>query len=168
MLSVKAIYEDGKILLTEPIELADNTEVILTFLDGDYPANKSEGGASAPASAPVGVSAESEVKDDAYYERMRAHKRFQAKGNISIVQGRGEVEFPLNDYSAGGLSFFADRLFNAMEIITAKIKYHAAGEILELDFEIRVMRVIDKGDKFLVGCQFLGNADEDLWHTIMA
>src|SRR3989339_1586602 len=107
MLSVKAIYEDGKILLTEPIELADNTEVILTFLDGDYPAHKAE---AAPAAA--GSGSQSEVKDDAYYERMRAHKRFQAKGNISIVQGRGEVEFPLNDYSAGGLSFFSDRLFN--------------------------------------------------------
>lgn len=166
MLSVKAVYEDGKILLKEPVELADNTEVILTFLDGDYP-GRSEGTAQQTPKQPF-VIPEEEEKDDAYYERMRAHKRFKAKGNITIVEDDIETEYPLNDYSAGGLSFFADRLFNQMEIISARIKYAAAGETLELDFEIRVMRCVDKGEEYLIGCQFLDSVDEELWHTIMA
>jgi len=155
MLSVRATYENGKILLKEPVELIDNTEVILTFLDTDSPSQSQMTGGS-------------EVKDDAYYEKLREFKRFKAKGNISIVEGATEVDYPLNDYSAGGLSFFAERSFNEMEIITAKIKYQAAGEVLELDFEIRVMRCIDKVEKNLIGCQFLDNADEELWHTIMS
>ena len=155
MLSVKAIYENGKILLKEPVELADNTEVIITFLDNN----------SSPDCLSDGEVIS--VKDDAYYEKLREHKRFQAKGNISIVDGENEIDYPLNDYSAGGLSFFSNREFNVMEIITAKVKYHAAGEVLELDFEIRVMRCIEQDAKYMVGCQFLDNADEELWHTIM-
>jgi len=161
MLSVKATYENGRILLKEPVELADNTEVIITFLDGDYPAQEQ------PAAEEPALES-SDLKNDAYYEKLREFKRFKAKGNISIVEGDTEVDYPLNDYSAGGLSFFAGRSFSEMEIITAKIKYQAAGEVLELDFEIRVMRCIDKGDQNLIGCQFLDNADEELWHTIMA
>ena len=164
MLSVKATYENGKILLKEPIELADNTEVILTFLDGDYPGQNK----TTPASHPEFDSSLDEEAESVDYEKLREHKRFQAKGNISIVTGDTEIDYPLNDYSAGGLSFFADREFSSMEIITAKIKYQAAGEVLELDFEIRVMRCIDKGDRNMIGCQFLDNADEELWHTIMA
>ncbi|MDT8447183.1 MAG: PilZ domain-containing protein [bacterium] len=168
MLSVKAIYEDGKILLKEPVELADNTEVILTFLDGDYPGRSGSSRGESTEELEVASSAHGEAKDDAYYERMRAHKRFKAKGNITIVEESEETDYPLNDYSAGGLSFFADKMFNQMEIISARIKYRAAGEVLELDFDIRVMRCIDKGDQFMIGCQFLDGADEELWHTIMS
>ncbi|OGG96644.1 MAG: hypothetical protein A2527_03545 [Candidatus Lambdaproteobacteria bacterium RIFOXYD2_FULL_50_16] len=164
MLSVKAVYENGRIILKEPVELVDNTEVILTFLDGDYPSV----GGNLSQSAPV-VDQDEET-DEERFERLRAHKRFKAKGDITILGAEGEAEssYPLNDYSAGGLSFFAGRMFNQMEIITAQIKYEAAGEILELDFEIRVMRCVDKGDRFMIGCQFLDGADEELWHTIMA
>jgi len=162
MLSVKAVYENGKILLKEPVELTDNTEVILTFLDADYPSVGGGGGDEESATAGM---TEDEQAD---YEKLRAHKRFKAKGQITIVEETGEIDYDLNDYSAGGLSFFAHRTFNQMEIITAKIKYEAAGEVLELDFEIRVMRCIDKTDTNMIGCQFLDGVDEELWHTIMA
>ena len=151
MITVKGQYEDGKIKLSKPLILEENSDVIITFLD--------------PEDAGY---VEKEEKDEAYYEGLRAHKRFQATGNITLIEGDDEVDYPLNDYSSGGLSFFSDHVFEDDKPITATFKYNAAGEILVMEFEIQVKRSIEQEDKYMIGCQFTDNVDEDLWHTVMA
>ncbi|MDX2469530.1 MAG: PilZ domain-containing protein [SAR324 cluster bacterium] len=150
MITVKGHYEDGKIKLSKPLILEENSDVIITFLDPED-----------------GASIAKEEKDEAYYEGLRAHKRFAATGDIHIVTETGERAYPLNDYSSGGLSFFSEHVFDSDTSITATFKYNAAGEILVMEFEIQVRRSIEDDDKYMIGCQFIDNVDEELWHTVM-
>ncbi len=152
MITVKGIYTHGRIQLANSLELEENSEVIITFLDSE----------STPPTS-------KEEQDDAYYEGLRAHKRFKATGQITLIDNHTDQEsaYDLNDYSAGGLSFFADHTFDTDQLITATFKYDAAGEILVMEFEMQVRRVVDRGDQFLIGCQFMDNVDEELWHTVM-
>ena len=153
MITVKGVYEDGQIKLSKALELEENTDVIITFLDSD-----------SAQSALLNP----EDKADDYYEGLRAHKRFHATGNICIIDGSIEQEYPLNDYSSGGLSFFSDQTFETDSLITATYKYNAGGEILVMEFEMTIRRVVEEEeDHFLVGCQFQDNVEEELWHTVM-
>jgi hypothetical protein len=148
MLSIKATYENGKIKLLESTEIKDNTEVLITFLDDDYPI-------------------EEQGNSEDYYKRIRKHERFKAKGNIIIVDDNSESTYKLEDYSAGGLSFISEIAFEINEDITAAIKYQAADETLVMDFEIIVRRSIPEGFNYKIGCQFKDSVEEELWHTIM-
>ncbi len=148
MLSIKAIYENGKIKLLESADIKDNTEVLVTFLDDDYPFEGAE-------------------KGENYYKKIRKHKRFKAKGNIVIVDENLESSYELNDYSAGGLSFISEIAFEVNQEITAAIKYKAADETLVMEFEIIVRRCIPDGFNYKIGCQFKDSIEEELWHTIM-
>lgn len=150
MFSVKATYENGKLILDEPLQFDNKADVIITFLDEDY------------------QDASPQDRDESYYEGMRAHKRFQAKGNITVLEDGLETDYELNDYSAGGLSFFATKHFEPSEHITATIKYNAAGELLVMEFTMEVRRAIEKEHNYMIGCQFLDSVDEELWHTIMS
>ena len=149
MFSVKANYEKGKITLDEPLHLDNKADVIITFLDGEIPTDSASG-------------------DDQYFEGVRAHKRYKAKGQITVLEDGIETSFELNDYSAGGLSFFCNKGFGIGEHITATIKYNAAGELLVMEFTMEVRNSIDKEEHYMIGCQFLDSVDEELWHTIMS
>ena len=150
MFSVKATYENGKITLDEPLQIETKADIILTFLDEGFD--------------------ESNSMDDGEmnFEGMRAHKRYSAKGNITVVENGQETDYPLNDYSAGGLSYYAPIAFPTDEHITATIKYNAAGEVLVMEFQMTVRRSVEKESQYLIGCQFLDSVDEELWHTIMS
>ncbi len=163
MITVKGVYENGKIKLSKPLELEENANVIITFLDADDDEPVTSHGGKGK-----GTAHHHDPQDDAYYEGLRAHKRFKASGNINILHPNGERQYPLNDYSAGGLSFFAEQTFTTNKKITATFKYNAAGELLVMEFEMEVRRVIEKDGKYMIGCQFLDNIDEELWHTVMA
>jgi hypothetical protein len=107
-------------------------------------------------------------RQEEYYAKLRKHKRYKARGNITIVFDEDELIFPLNDYSAGGLSFLADRGFQIGHNVTAALKYNASGEVLVMDFEIIVRGVFEQEkDRFKIGCEFIDDVDEELWHTIM-
>lgn len=160
MISIRGNYEDGTIKLLDPIELKDETNVVITFLDDDFPLPE-----GAESSQPV---PDKEDKPEDYYESMRKHKRYKARGNITILLGDDEATFPLIDYSAGGLSFLSDRIFHIGETITAALKYDASGEVLVMNFEIIVRGVFEQeSQRYKIGCQFGDDVDEELWHTIM-
>ncbi|MDH5559570.1 MAG: PilZ domain-containing protein [Deltaproteobacteria bacterium] len=165
MFSIKGIYENGKIRLSEPLDLKENSDVIITFLDDEQPfidTSSQAGGDSTPDFV------ETEDKNEQYYERLREHKRFKAKGEIHITEDEGgQVSYPLNDYSAGGLSFISDKIFDVSQIITATLKYRASGELLVMDFDIEIKRVITTDTDYKIGCQFVDAVDEDLWHMVM-
>ena len=172
MKSIRGTYENGTIKLLDPVTLPNETNVVITFLDDDFPLpeqqapGQEEGDQSSEPAIPV----EKDEKPEEYYEKLRKHKRYKARGNITIVYEGEELQFPLNDYSAGGLSFFSDRLFNIDSVITATLKYNASGEVLVMEFEISVRRIFEEEEednRFKVGCQFTDDVDEELWHTIM-
>jgi len=169
MFSIKGTYENGKIKLLEPINIKKDTSVIITFLDHDIPFSM-DSGTSVNAGRPGGDDpVEHEAHTEAYYEKLRQHKRYPATGNITIVGDSEEDQtYPLNDYSSGGLSFFSDRVFQVGEEITATLKYSAGEELLVMDFNMEVRGVFEADDgRYKIGCQFDDTIDEQLWHTIM-
>ena len=147
MLSVKAIYEAGRIQLLEPVNIKEST-VILTFLDQD-------------------TSFVHDEDADAFYQKLRKHARFKAKGDIVILMDGEEALYPLFDYSGGGLSFLAEVPFDTGKDVTAILRYEAAGELLTMDFKITVRRSDQEQGRYKIGCQFYDSVDEDLWHTIV-
>ena len=167
MFSIKGIYENGSIKLLEPLKIESDSTVIVTFLDDDFPLPDDVEVEDVPLDTDSATLLKDD-KSDEYYAKQRQHKRYQARGNITIVDSGEETIYPLNDYSAGGLSFFADKLFDVSRQITASLKYDASGEMLAMDFDIIVRGVFEEEEgKFKIGCQFLDNVDEELWHTIM-
>ncbi|MCP4749739.1 MAG: hypothetical protein GY866_02505 [Proteobacteria bacterium] len=171
MLSIKATYEKGRIKLLEPVNIEDDTDVIITFLDDDFPfpdGSVSGSGADNQETSSAIPSTDEEEKPEKYYETLRRHKRFKAKGDITIIDGDAELTYPLNDYSAGGLSFVGDRVFELSKDITATLKYNVGDELLVMNFEMTVRGVFEEGeDNYKIGCQFFDQVDEQLWHTIM-
>ncbi len=168
MFSIKGIYENGAIQLLEPLPIEGDADVIITFMDDDPQEELGSDGMISGADE-IQDSVEIEEQTDEYYEKFRKHKRYQAKGIINLIGDDEDESFPLNDYSAGGLSFISDHPFEINKVVTASLKYVAAGEVLEMKFEIEVKRLIggDVEEKIKIGCQFLDNVDEELWHMIM-
>ena len=148
MQSIKAIYESGKIKLLEPIPLKGVSNVIITFLDDDYPLEQAQ-------------------DSEQYLKSLRKYERYKAKGKIIIVSDGLETSYMLYDYSVGGLSFISDQVFEPGKEITAAIKYKITDELLTMNFEIIVRRSIPDAVDYKIGCQFKDDIDEELWHTIM-
>lgn len=164
MKSIRGTYKNGTIELIDSIELKNKTNVIITFLDDEIPFPENENYGEKDSDL---MDIDSEERGEEYYEKLRKHKRYKAKGNITLVLEK-EYTYPLFDYSAGGLSFLSDRLFDSGFVLTAALKYDASGEVLVMEFEITVRRVIDEGNGgYKIGCQFNDDVDEELWHTIM-
>ena len=169
MKSIRGTYENGTIKLLDPVDLENETNVVITLLDDEFPFSTIPA-APQPSSNKQDSEAvlDKDEQSEEYYEKLRKHKRYKAKGNITIVQDGEESIYPLNDYSAGGLSFLADKVFDIGTNINAALKYNASGEILVMDFEIAVRGVFEEEtDRYKIGCQFIDNVDEELWHTIM-
>lgn len=171
MFSIKGTYENGKIKLLEPINIKEDTSVIITFLDHDIPFSTDTAQILFDTEPEIGAGIDDiddEEHTEEYYEKLRQHKRFPATGDITIVGDGDDETFPLNDYSSGGLSFFSDRGFSVSEEITATLKYSAGEEMLVMDFNMEVRGVFEGDDgKYKIGCQFDDPVDEQLWHTIM-
>lgn len=180
MFSIKGSFRDNKIKLSEPLKIGKKTNVIITFLDDD---------ASTPGDFTVDDFPETEVllDDDEYgiqdsdsdflseeelseedYAKIRKHKRYKAKGNISLVDNEEEQIYPLFDYSAGGLSFISDRPFEVGRSLTASIKDPIERDTSVLDFEFEVARIENNGDNFKIGCKFFDEVDEEIWHSLMS
>ncbi len=167
MLSIKATYENGKIKLLEPVDVKEDANVIITFLDEDFQFSSDDDFVGGKVSTLDSID-EDEEKPEEFYESLREHERFPAKGDITLVETGEEITFPLNDYSAGGLSFIADRVYEIAQDITAHIKYKIDEEYMLMDFEMVVRGVFSDGEgQYKIGCQFLDQVDEELWHTIM-
>ena len=182
MFSIKGIYKNNKIKLAEPLNISDKANVIISFLEDDH--------FEAPE-LPVGDFPETEVlldddelsldtddsdllsdDDDELsendYTQIRKHKRYQAKGNISLVEDNEEEQiYPLFDYSAGGLSFISDKPFEVGLSLTASIKDPIEQDTSVLDFEFEVARIENTGDNFKIGCKFFDEVDEEIWHSLM-
>ena len=166
MISVRGTYENGTIKLLDPIKIDGDANVIITFLDEDFPFSDEE--AAVEINDEEAALSDKDDKPDEYYEKLRQHKRYKARGNITIISDDEELTYPLNDYSAGGLSFYSDRTFDLSNSITAALKYDASGEVLVMNFEIIVRGVFElQEDRYKIGCQFIDDVDEELWHTIM-
>ena len=166
MISVKGIYENGTIKLLDPIKIDGDANVVITFLDDDFPFPERNDLVEMDTEEPD--MSGGNIKPDEYYEKLREHKRYKARGNITIIQNEEELTYPLNDYSAGGLSFFSDQAFEIGSTITAALKYNASGEVLVMNFEITVRGVFEhEEERYKIGCQFIDDVDEELWHTIM-
>ncbi len=171
MFSIKGTYENGKIKLLEPINLSEDSNIIITFLDHDIPFSTEAAVTSETNASQSDFSDDIEIEEhpEEYYETLREHKRYKATGNITVVKGSKEETFPLNDYSSGGLSFFSDRLFTVSSEITAALRYSAGEEELVMDFNMEVRGVFDQDDgTYKIGCQFDDQVDEQLWHTVMS
>ncbi len=170
MISIRGTYENGVIKLLDPTEIKGDTNVVITFLDETFPFPEGPSTMNLEVKQETIKSQDNDVDDqpDEFFEKLRKHKRYKARGNITIVEGEDERIYPLNDYSAGGLSFFSDRLFQVGEKIMAALKYNASGELLVMNFEIIVRGIFEEErDQYKVGCQFGDDVDEELWHTIM-
>ena len=171
MFSIKGTYENGKIKLLEQINLAEDSNIIITFLDHDIPFSTEVKVAPETKTPQAGSSDDIEIEEhpEEYYEKLREHKRYKATGNITVVKGSKEEVFPLNDYSSGGLSFFSDRVFTVSSMITAALTYSAGEEELVMDFNMEVRGVFESDDGgYKIGCQFDDQVDEQLWHTVMS
>lgn len=119
----------------------------------------------------VSVSDENDFDDEFSekdYSKIRKHKRYKAKGKISLIEDDEELVYPLYDYSAGGLSFISDRSFDVKRSLTASIKDPIDQDSSVLDFEFEVVRVVKKDDKFKIGCKFFDEVDEEIWHSLMS
>ncbi len=169
MKSIRGTYENGTIKLLDTIKLEGEANVIITFLDDEFPfPDSQQSGDVVSAGQEIEQTIPEDEYPEDYYEKLREHKRYKARGNITIVQSDEELVFPLIDYSAGGLGFMADRVFPLGNNIIAALKYNASGEVLVMDFEIVVRGVFEEeDDRYKIGCQFSDNVDEELWHTIM-
>jgi hypothetical protein len=154
MFSIKGKFKDNKLFLGEPLNIQAESDVILTFLDADDNAQ--------PSFLQV------EEENEQYYEKLRKHKRYPAQGSISLTVDDEEVVYKLRDYSAGGLSFTADRIFLPGTIVTASIKDPIEKEVSILDFEFEVARVVKLDDQYIVGCKFFDDVDEELWHSLVS
>lgn len=168
MRSIKAVYQDGKIKLDTPIDFNGSSKVVLTFLDAEHHSVDPKEIAGKYHLNTLPTLSEKEEQSEEYYKQLRQYKRFKAHGTLIVEEGGIESKYDLFDYSAGGLSFIADKPFEVDKEITAKIKYTASEEVLELNFDIIPKRVIIDGDDFRIGCQFTDQVDEELWHMVMS
>ncbi|PCI22981.1 MAG: hypothetical protein COB67_13105 [SAR324 cluster bacterium] len=159
MFSIKGVYKGKKFHLEEPLNIEKRANVIITFLDVEAPI---------PVNQEISLDVSEEDHSEEYYEKLRKHKRYPAKGNISLIIEKREVIYPLRDYSAGGLSFLSDQTFEVKCPLTASLKDPIEKDVSVLDFEFEVARVIAHGDKYIIGCKFFDDVDEELWHSLIS
>ena len=187
MFSIKGIYKNSKIKLAEPLNISNKANVIITFLEedhfeapevpvGDFPETQvllddDELSLDSDVGDLLSDEEEEDDDDDEFsendYTKIRKHKRYQAKGNISLVDNEEEQIYPLYDYSAGGLSFISDKPFEVGRSLTASIKDPIEQDTSVLDFEFEVARIENTGDNFKIGCKFFDEVDEEIWHSLM-
>ncbi len=162
MLSLPGIYEDGKITLSYASNeaLPEVSNVVITFAeDKDL----------------VGVKIKEESvssfkstnKNEEYYESIREFERVKAQGDINIIDSQDKYSFPLNDYSQGGLSFIADKVFDIGQEISAGITDPGTPDMVLMELGMEVRGIFNSENQFKIGCMFKDPVDEDLWHGLL-
>lgn len=185
MFSIKGIFKNNTIHLIEPLNIRKKTNVIITFLedegeieeesfiefeDPEFDDDDDNSFEEMIDSEPDDLDSspyDDELSED-YYSKIRKHKRYLAKGNISLIEGDQEITYPLYDYSAGGLSFIADKVFDVGKSLTASIKDPIEQDTSVLDFEFEVARVENYEGQYKIGCKFFDEVDEEIWHSLMS
>lgn len=158
MFSIKGTYIEGKIHLSEPLHIKGDHEIMVTTLtpssiekvvfdNPDFDSNP--------------------ILDEIGFNDLRHHQRFKANGEIALYEGAVELHYPLYDYSAGGLSFLSPHSFDSGHLVTAGIQDPFAPNEAIMDFEFEVMRVLPFEDGYKIGCRFIENTDEEIWHSLM-
>lgn len=158
MFTIRATYQDGKLLLHEPLHFDKKAKVLITVLNKE--ATKK---VVVPA---VDYDHDPDLAEDAF-KGLRAHERYRAKGSIALVEGHEEYLFPLYDYSAGGLSFLSSYPFEPGRLITASVRDDYDKDVSILDFEFEVVRSSAVKSGYKVGCRFTDDVDEELWHSLI-
>lgn len=182
MFSIKGIYKNKTIHLIEPLHIKKQTNVIITFMDTEEGADDSsyeedeefmEDSSTFEDTLTTEEEDEEETStgdelSEEYYSKIRKHKRYIANGNISLIEDDKETTYPLFDYSAGGLSFISDKIFDIHVSLTASIKDPIEQDTSVLDFEFEVARIEEFEGKYKVGCKFFDEVDEEIWHSLMS
>ena len=142
MFSIKGVYKDNRIQLDETLKITRRTPVIITVLEDDdsNPITADSFKSDFPETLDLmddNFDEEPDELSEEDYVKIRKHKRYRAKGHISLVDEETEAEndYPLYDYSAGGLSFIADKPFDVGKTLTAAIKDPIEPDTSVLDFE---------------------------------
>ena len=160
MQSIHGVYENGKITLLHPLpkSIPESANVLVTVVADD----------DVVEAVDNSLLTASREENEAYYQSIREFERVNAEGNITIIDQETQMNFPLNDYSQGGLSFICDKAFNVGSFISSGITDPANPELvlMELKMEIRGVFKTDAGS-FKIGCMFLDPVDEDLWHGLL-
>ena len=186
MFSIKGVFKDNKIVLSESLKIDKKTPVIITFLDPekstarsripdfeeDFASEKNLTDSDDFTADTMLEGEDAEELTEQDYTRVRKHKRYPAKGNISLIGLDGdeteEKSYALYDYSAGGLSFISDQPLKVGRTLTASIKDPIEQDTSVLDFEFEVARVENRGDHYKIGCKFFDDVDEEIWHSLMS
>ncbi|MDH5559866.1 MAG: PilZ domain-containing protein [Deltaproteobacteria bacterium] len=169
MFSIKAIYKENRLHLLEPLNIKKKADIILTFLREEQKRESFPPGGKSNQIHATNIDDTVEVEEftEDYYESVRKHKRFNAKGEICLVENGVKNVYSLNDYSSGGLSFISDQTFPKGKTLTASIRDPIDSKTDLLDFEFEVARIISYDDKFKIGCKFVDDVDEQLWHSLL-
>jgi len=184
MFSIKGVFKDNTIHLLEPLKIKKRTDIIITFMDEEsgstddsYTEESDDLLLEDDFSEDISIMDTSDEEEDEpdeeeysedYYSKIRKHKRYTAHGNIALIEDDVETVFSLFDYSAGGLSFVSDKIFEVGVSLTASIKDPIDQDMSVLDFEFEVARVVDFNGKYKVGCKFFDEVDEEIWHSLMS
>jgi len=158
MLSIRGVYENGKITLQSTGGgVPEYAKVLLTFI----PVKKQ--------AVPVDSQLQIDDLSEAYYNTLRAYERVRAHGKITIIDNLDRITFPLFDYSKGGLSFIVQQPLEIGRRISAAISDPSDPELvlMELAMEVRGVFQGEKQDEYKVGCMFVDSMDEELWHGVL-
>ena len=146
MHSIKGRFQNGQLIIVghQPSALVDGAEVLVTLIRKSMQDEKEES-----------------------FLHVRSDERNRTDSTITILDGDQKGNYPLFDFSKNGLSFVAPAEYGRENgIIQAGITdpFNPDSVLMELELEIRSVQSIDKGMK--VGCKFINQVDEDLWHGL--
>ena len=188
MLSVRGVYENGKIIIKkDPTKIIPpNSKLIITFTNPEEPESSPQ-----PDVQHSFIEKEAESNDFAmvdiddsnsdllteeislsggedtgnsedFYESMREFERVPATGNITIIDANSTNTYPLFDYSQGGLCFVADKNFEVGIHISAGITDPSNTDMVLMELEMEVRGVFKSDNGMKIGCMFENPVDEDL------
>jgi len=169
MISVRGIYQDGKITVICPSSqiIPDNSEVIVTFVVDADDGDTTEDSEVLEKKVETQIVEDTDI-DESYFESLREFERVKAEGSITIIDQSRTFRFQLNDYSQGGLSFLSDWKYDIGKIISAGILDPNDRDSILMELEMEVRGVFDEDEEgYKIGCMFVDPIDEDLWHGLL-
>jgi len=188
MLSVRGVYENGKIIIkkdptkiipptskliitfTNPEELESSTPADLqnSFAEEEIESNDFDDSSSDMLTEEITLSDEEDSgSSEDVYESMREFERVPATGKITIIDASSTNTYSLFDYSQGGLCFVADKNFEVGIHINAGITDPSNTDMVLMELEMEVRGVFKSDNRMKIGCMFENPVDEDLWHGLL-
>ena len=168
MISIRGIYQDGKITMIcpSPQTIPENSEVLVTFIEDGVDVGEDD--TADILSVNDELEADETETDELDFESMREFERVKATGYINIIDQSRKFRFQLNDYSQGGLSFISEWKYEIGKIISAGIADPNDRESILMELEMEVRGVFEEnGESYKIGCMFVDPVDEDLWHGLL-